>query len=269
MADTVEITIVRSDPGARSRFTVAAHAQQTVLDALFTIQGDDDPTLAFRCACRVGMCGSCGMVINGREGLACRTAVRPLGSRVHLAPMRHQAVVRDLVVDMASFFDAYAAVRPYLSPRPDVRDPVVARPGSGIREDIDLGLECINCGLCYSACDMVGLTGGRFLGPAALNRAYNLVADVRDGLADRRLDAVTRDLTGVWSCHTHMSCVEVCPKGIEPTRAIGRLKRRAALRALAGRRPRPDVEQYRWEGGAARGGEAGERPAAGRASCRP
>jgi succinate dehydrogenase/fumarate reductase iron-sulfur protein len=260
---TVRVTVERSDAAARRVFDLPTHPRQTVLDALFEIQADLDPSLAFRCSCRVGMCGSCGVVVNGREGLACRTAVRTLGPEVHVGPMRHMPVIRDLVVDMAPFFAAYQAVAPWLVAREGVHDPMVAPPGGAERGDIDLGLECINCGLCYSACDVVGDTLGRFLGPAALNRAYNLVADLRDGATEERLDRVLGGSSGVWGCHLHMSCVEVCPKGIEPTRAIAHLRRRAVRRLLPLGRRRPLPQQYSPAAGGGAGALAPQPPEGG------
>lgn len=230
-------------------YSVDTKNQLTVLDVLFHIQNELDETLAFRCSCRVGMCGSCGMVINGKEGLACRTGLEGLGSIVTLRPLRHMRRIKDLVVDMEDFFMKYEAVRPYLTARPEVRDPILAAPQSKIREEIDLGLECISCGLCLSACDVVTAVP-EFLGPAALNRAYNLIADVRDGARDLRLALVGQERSGVWQCHTHMSCVEVCPKNIAPTRAIAHLKRKLIARRLMGYREHrlPRVQRILKEG---------------------
>lgn len=232
----VTIGVQRSG-GGMQEYQVDGEGQQTVLDALFYIQNELDPSLAFRCSCRVGMCGSCGMVVNGREGLACRTSLKGLGSYVAIQPMRHMPVVKDLVVDMEGFLSKYRAVEPYLQPRPEVSQPIVATERDGIREDIDLGLECISCGLCVSACDVVGAVPD-FLGPAALNRAYNLIADVRDDHERERLEVVSRGVAGVWQCHSQMSCVEVCPKNIVPTRAITHLKRRLIKQRFVGLRPR-------------------------------
>ncbi len=229
------ITIRINRNGIEDVFQVEAKTQQTVLDALFYIQNELDSSLSFRCSCRVGMCGSCGMVINGKEGLACRTSLNQLGIDVSVQPLRHIPVIKDLVVDMEGFFSKYRSIEPYFSPRVEISEPIVASPQSGIRKDIDLGLECISCGLCLSACDVVSMVP-EFLGPAALNRAYNLVADVRDDRTDQRLSVVGAPRIGVWQCHTHMSCVEVCPKNIAPTRAIVNLKRILIRRSLLGKR---------------------------------
>lgn len=242
----MSVTLQIARTMGQQAYEVPDGSQQTVLDALFYIQNELDASLSFRCSCRVGMCGSCGMVINGRERLACRTPLSGLGPTITVQPMRHLPVVKDLVVDMDAFFDKYRQVHPYLQPRDDVPDPIIAPPDTGLRGDIDRGLECISCGLCVSACDVVGMVP-EFLGPAALNRAYNLVADIRDADPDDRLTVVGRSRQGVWQCHTHMSCVEVCPKNIAPTRAIAHLKRLLIRRRWLGRfkRPRPQMQRVR------------------------
>lgn len=211
--------------------------QMTVLDALFHVQTELDETLAFRCSCRVGMCGSCGMTIDGRPALACQTPVAPGGRplfEVTVAPMRHMPVVKDLVVDMAPFFEKYRAIVPYLVPKEPDAPPVTVPEGSDLRGEIDEQLECITCGLCYSGCAMVGLNRG-YLGPAALNRAYTLIADRRDAAREQRLKIVD-DAAGLWTCRTQMACTDYCPKHLSPTRAIQQLRgmvvKRRILKAL-------------------------------------
>ena len=214
----------------------------SLLDGLIWIQRNADPTLAFRCACRVGMCGTCGVVVNGKEGLACRTMARTLldgGARVE--PMRHLPVVRDLVTDMTAFHAKLRLAAPSApDPAHDAQFAVVA-PDSSERKAIDAQRECIYCGLCYSACTVAGMDAD-FLGPAALNRAFLSILDER-GLDERAgsdadaLDAVANE-RGLWRCHTMFECEAVCPKGISPTLAIQQLKRRAVgrkLRRLVGR----------------------------------
>jgi len=203
-----------------------------VLDAALWVQRNADPSLAFRCSCRVGMCGSCGMVIDGKARLACRTLVNSLGNDISLEPMKSMPVVRDLVVDMTPFFDKYRKAVPYFLPaNPDPElEPVLLPQDAKEREVIDAQRECIACGLCYSSCGMVGMDTG-FLGPAALNRAYVLVADPRDGARKQRLDLVASE-SGLWRCHTQFECASVCPKHIWPTVAIQRLKRKAIAHRL-------------------------------------
>lgn len=208
--------------------------RMSLLDALFYIQRHQDPTLAFRCACRVGMCGSCGLMANGRETLACRTLALSLvgssGAEIRLEPMRHMAVVRDLAVNMASFFEKYQRIMPALIPQADYKGLTLISPHSKERKVISEQRECISCGLCYSSCSVVAMSEG-FLGPAALNRVIVLIADSRDGASLERLELVSND-SGLWRCHTLFNCTAVCPKGISPTQAIQRLKRKAIAHNL-------------------------------------
>ncbi|MCS7207226.1 MAG: succinate dehydrogenase/fumarate reductase iron-sulfur subunit [Dehalococcoidia bacterium] len=235
MPRTVTVRIWRSGPsGQTGRWQTYSlplrQERATVLDLLFTLQAEQDPTIAFRCACRVGMCGTCGMRINGREGLACRTYVHTVGESITLEPMAHLPVVRDLVVDMAPFFERYRRILPYLVPAPDQIAPVVMRQDDPRREAIDAHRECIACGLCLSACRMVGMAPD-FLGPAALNRAYVLVADPRDTQRPQRLTRIAHE-GGLWRCHTMLDCTAVCPKGLAPTDAIQRLRRKVVAYRL-------------------------------------
>ena len=208
-------------------------ATMSVLDALIWVQRNVDPSLAFRRACRVGMCGTCGTVINGREGLACQTllgSVAGNGGEVRVQPLRHLPVIRDLVTDPGLFFDHLRGVDPSLVPGPDLQEPVVLSPDSRERRTVSPHRECIYCGLCYSACSVAGLDPG-FLGPAALNRAFALVSDSRDASGNQRLQKVASE-QGLWRCHTIFECTAVCPKGIPITRAIQGLKRRVVVDKL-------------------------------------
>ena len=191
---------------------------------LLKIQTEQDPSLAFRYACRVSMCGSCGMVINGRERLACKTVVADLKEKeINLRPLNHFPVVKDLVVDMDPFFEKYKVALPFFDPaaRPD--EPAVIPPDSRERQDIGLSTECIACGCCVSSCTMVNHHDA-YCGPAAVNRAFTLIADSRDGLRQERLAAV---LESCYHCRTELNCTEVCPKEISPTRAIKYLQKQA------------------------------------------
>jgi succinate dehydrogenase/fumarate reductase iron-sulfur protein len=224
----VALKVRRFDPAqddepSWSEYQVPLLEKITVLDALFYIVQNIDSTVSFRCACRAAMCGSCGMVMNGRDGLACRTQLAGLGKTVKVEPMRNMPVVKDLAVDMEPFFDKYRAVTPYLVPREDAAEPAVIPTGSPLRDVIDEHLDCITCGACYSACSLVG-SDPNYLGPAALNRAYCLTADVRDAAREQRLEAVTGQ-HGVWRCHSLYECAQVCPKNLIPTRAIRKLRK--------------------------------------------
>ena len=218
-------------------FRVPRRPNQTVLDVVTEIQRNLDPTLSYRFACRVGMCGSCAMVVNGRPRWTCRTRVSEAGTvsgTLRLEPLRNFRVVKDLAVDMAEFFDKWKAARGYFEPGDSPEsDFAVVPPTSEARQAADQAIECIGCGVCTSACDVVAWDKD-YLGPAALNRAWTLVNDVRDGAQDERLDAVAGP-AGCHSCHTHMSCTNFCPKGLAPTYSIAGLKRATLRRVLRGR----------------------------------
>jgi fumarate reductase iron-sulfur subunit len=212
--------------GHYQEFEVPRRASQTVLDVVTYIQRNLDPTLAYRFACRVGMCGSCAMTVNGTPRWTCRTHVDKVakGSRVQIAPLANMPVVRDLVADMREFFDKWARARGQFKPTATRHDGFAAvKPDTRERREADAGIECIGCGVCYAACDVVKWKDD-YLGPAALNRAWTLVNDVRDGGQRARLAAVAGD-AGCHSCHTMMSCTKHCPKGLSPTRSIAGLKR--------------------------------------------
>ena len=221
--------------GAFERFDVPRRGSQTVLDVVVHVQRHIDPSLAYRYACRVGMCGSCAMSVNGKARWTCRTHVDAVATdaTLEIAPLSHLPIVRDLVVDMAPFFDKWAAAKGQFAPTSTRTDDFAkVSPASPKRRAIDATIECIGCGVCYASCDVVGWKGD-YLGPAALNRAWTLVNDVRDGAGVERLRAVAGD-GGCQSCHTHQSCTRSCPKHLSPTAAIAGLKRLVAQAALKG-----------------------------------
>jgi fumarate reductase iron-sulfur subunit len=224
--------------GAYQSFEVPRRDSQTVLDVVTYIQRHLDATLSYRFACRVGMCGSCAMTVNGAPRWTCRTHVDKVAKagRLEIAPLANLPVVKDLVADMREFFDKWARARGHFTPVATRDDAFAAvKPDSRERREADAGIECIGCGVCYAACDVV--TWNRdYLGPAALNRAWTLVNDVRDGGQKARLDAVSGD-AGCHSCHTLMACTELCPKKLSPTRAIAGLKRATVKQALSAREP--------------------------------
>jgi fumarate reductase iron-sulfur subunit len=232
MQETLQVSVWRgnAEGGAFQDFCVPAQANQTVLDVVTHIQRELDPSLAYRFACRVGMCGSCAMVVNGRARWTCRTHVRKVAQdgRLELRPLANLPVIRDLATDMAPFFDKWARAKGTFQPKdsPDGAVPEefhVVPPSSQKRQAADAGIECIGCGVCYASCDIVAWNGD-YLGPAALNRAWTLVNDVRDDGRKARLDAVAGD-AGCHACHSTQSCTERCPKGIDPSGAIAGLKR--------------------------------------------
>ena len=216
--------------GAFQEFEVPRHASQTVLDAVTHIQRTLDSTLAYRFACRVGMCGSCAMTVNGVPRWTCRTHVDKVlkNDQMEIAPLRNLPVIRDLVTDMSGFFDKWAKAKGnFEGGRTRHDDFARVSAETAARKQVDAGIECIGCAVCYSACDVVAWNP-EYLGPAALNRAWTLVKDERDTAAIERLRAVAGD-AGCHSCHTHMSCTEHCPKQISPTAAIAGLKREVSL----------------------------------------
>ena len=229
------LKVFRWSPGFRERvqrFWVPAKEGMTVLDALLDAQRRLDSTLAFRYACRVGMCGSCGMVINGRERWACRTVLKSLRSGiVTVRPLYHFPLIRDLVVDMAPLVEQTARVGgAFIAPE---GRPAFARVGGDDpeRRQIDAAIECIGCGMCMSACTMVA-NDPRFPGPAALNRLFTLQRDSRDaGQAERTPVMLSEDT--LMRCHTQANCTDVCPMGISPTQSILALRRRAVRRLLS------------------------------------
>ena len=234
-ADLLAVEVWRG--GATGRFQtfhVTRSANQTVLDVVTNIQREQDATLAYRFACRVGMCGSCAMTVNGRPRWTCRTRVAAaLGSAtaLRLEPLRNFTVVRDLAVDMRAFFDKWHAAKGHFEPGVKPADDfAIVPPTTSRRQAADAGIECIGCGICHSACDVVTWNPD-YLGPAALNRAWTLVNDVRDQGNAARMDAVSAG-SGCHLCHTHMNCTEFCPKGLAPTYAIAGLKRAMVARAL-------------------------------------
>jgi fumarate reductase iron-sulfur subunit len=181
------------------------------------------------------MCGSCAMMVNGKARWTCRTHVQAVVGEgaLEIAPLANLPVVRDLVTDMRAFFDKWAQAKGEFVPTATRRDPVATVvPTSTARRAADAAIECIGCGVCYASCDVVRWLP-EYLGPAALNRAWTLVNDVRDGARTARLAAVAGD-AGCHACHTHQSCTERCPKRLAPTASIAGLKRAAALAAVRG-----------------------------------
>ena len=232
------IRVRRFDPAADRRprwqiYQVEARPMMSVLDTLFWILEQRDPTLAFRYSCRAGMCGSCAMVVNGREGLACGLRLERLRPPVSVEPLRSLPVVKDLLVDLRPFYDKYRAVDPfYVGEAPSLlgpaADPAVIPPGAGARQVVDRQIDCISCGACYSACPVAAIVP-EFLGPAALNRAYAVSADTRDTAAAERLRVAAAD-GGMFACHSVGNCVTVCPVGVNPLLSIQLLRKGAVHR---------------------------------------
>lgn len=236
MSVKLEVKVWRGGAeGKYQSFEVPRHPSQTVLDVVIHIQRSLDPTLAYRYACRVGMCGSCAMTVNGAPRWTCRTHVDRVCQKNELvvAPLRNLPVIRDLVTDMREFFDKWARAKAqFHGERTRSDDFARVAPSSPMRQAADAAIECIGCGVCYAACDVVSWNRD-YLGPAALNRAWTLVSDARDVAKLERLRAVAGD-AGCHACHTHMSCTERCPKHLSPTASIAGLKREVARAAMKG-----------------------------------
>ncbi len=196
-------------------------SEMMLLDALLALKAQDE-TLSFRRSCGEGVCGSDGMNVNGTNRLACITPLFSLKSPVVINPMPGLPVIRDLVVDMEQFYSQYRAVKPYLinnDPEPEVEH--LQSPAD--RDKLDGLYECILCGCCSTACPSFWWNPDKFLGPAALLQSWRFLADSRDQATDERLAGLDGPFK-LFRCHTIMNCVEVCPKGLSPTRAIGRIK---------------------------------------------
>lgn len=210
----------------------------TVLDGLIRIQNELDGALSFRYSCRSAICGSCPMTINGHEKLACRTSVRKeleRHGRIRIAPLRNLPIIKDLVVDMSSFWNKVRDIMPWLaasSERPgrlDTRGQLTLPPGTYDFHNVDA---CIMCGACLAACTSHEVSKG-FLGPAALAKADRFLEDPREPEAAKRLRLKELDQpNGMWDCVRCNYCVEVCPKDVRPMEAIVRLRRGALDRGL-------------------------------------
>ncbi len=232
---SIEVSVWRGDGsgGDFERFRVPQQASQTILDVVVWIQQNEDPTLAYRYACRVGMCGSCAMTVNGKPRWTCRTHVQKVlrDNKLEIAPLRNLPVIKDIAVDMTPFFEKWQAADGVFAPTKTSDDEVeTVEPESPARRAAAAGIECINCAVCYAACDVVS-SNANYLGPAALNRAWTLQNDVRDGGNTARLEAVTQT-GGCQNCHAQQGCAAFCPNGLNPTASIAGLKRMAVRRRL-------------------------------------
>ena len=192
-----------------------------LLDAILRIK-QQDPSLSLRKSCREGVCGSDALNINGRNGLACVTPVRRLKQPITLRPLPSFPVIRDLVVDMTQFYKQYYSIRPYLindTPPPEKeRLQSIAQ-----REELNGFYECILCACCSSQCPSFWWNPDKFVGPAGLLQAWRFIADSRDHATGERLEDLN-DAYRLFRCRTIMNCTEVCPKGLEPSRAIEKIR---------------------------------------------
>ena len=201
-----------------------------LLDALVRIKALDD-SLSLRRSCREGVCGSDAMNINGKNGLACITKLVDLKEPVELRPLPGLPVIRDLIVDMTQFFKQYDSIKPYLiNEDPPPRDKERLQSPED-REELNGLYECILCACCSTSCPSFWWNPDKFVGPAGLLQAYRFIADTRDQATSERLDNL-EDPYRLFRCHTIMNCVDVCPKGLNPTLAIGKIKELMVKRAV-------------------------------------
>ena len=201
-----------------------------ILDALIKIKNEVDPTLTFRRSCREGICGSCSMNIGGRNTLACTKGWDEFGKTVTISPLPHQPVIKDLVPDLTMFFAQYRAIEPWLhteTPAPQAE----WRQTPEDRDKLNGLYECILCACCSTSCPSYWWNGEKFYGPAALINAYRWLADSRDEAGGERLDGL-EDPFKLYRCHTIMNCAQVCPKGLNPAKAIAEIKKMLVDRAV-------------------------------------
>ena len=236
MAEMIEVSLWRGkEKGSYETFQVPQRENQTVLDVVTWVQRHADPTLSYRFACRVGMCGSCAMTVNGRPRWTCRTHISKVteNGKLEIGPLANLPVIKDLAADMRLFFEKWQGAKGVFAPSKTRADPIEKiLPTSAPRIAADAAIECINCAVCFAACDTVRWNED-YLGPAALNRAWTLVNDVKDAGNRERLSAIAA-AGGCHACHSHQSCQEHCPNKLNPTASIAGLKRRTMQAYIKG-----------------------------------
>ena len=205
-------------------------SDKMLLDALMRMKQTSDDSVSYRRSCREGVCGSDAMNINGKNGLACITNMRDLKEPIVLKPLPGLPVIRDLIVDMTQFFKQYNSIKPYLiNDEPPPEKERLQSPQE--RDELNGLYECILCACCSTACPSFWWNPDKFVGPAGLLQAYRFISDSRDQAVSERLDNL-EDPYRLFRCHTIMNCVDVCPKGLNPTHAIGKIKELMVRRAV-------------------------------------
>jgi fumarate reductase iron-sulfur subunit len=236
MSGEIAVSVWRGgEDGRYETYSVPRRESQTVLDVVTFVQRNIDPTLSYRFACRVGVCGSCAMTVNGKPRWTCRTHVSKVAGSgsLEIGPLENLPVIKDLATDMQPFFEKWQQAQGVFAPSKTRYDDIEQiPPSSPERRAADAAIECINCGVCYAACDTVRWNKD-YLGPAALTRAWTLINDARDAGNAARLQAVSEN-GGCHSCHSHQSCQELCPQTLNPTASIAGLKRRTLAAYLKG-----------------------------------
>ena len=204
-------------------------SDRMLLDALIRIKSIDD-SLALRRSCREGVCGSDAMNINGKNGLACITKISDLKEPVKLRPLPGLPIIRDLIVDMTQFFKQYNSIKPFvINHEPPPEKERLQSPED--RLELDGLYECILCACCSTSCPSFWWNPDKFVGPAGLLAAYRFIADTRDQATNERLDNL-EDPYRLFRCHTIMNCVDVCPKGLNPSLAIGKIREMMVKRGI-------------------------------------
>ena len=206
-----------------------AECGSMVLDVLLKIKNDLDGSLTFRRSCREGVCGSCAMNVNGKNTLACIKSLADYeGDTLKIYPLPHMSVVKDLVVDMTHFYEQYASIKPWIenSTIPE-RERLQSEPERAALNEL---YDCVLCACCSTSCPSYWWNSERYLGPAVLLQAYRWIADSRDTNTDERLNALD-DAFKLYRCHTIMNCVDTCPKGLNPAKAIADIKKKLVQRA--------------------------------------
>jgi len=218
-------------------YEVQADPFTSVLDALIGIKERSDRTLSMRYSCNMGICGSCGMVINGKPRLACETNVFALGTdTIRVGPLEGHPLLRGLVADFDEFFEKHKSVKPWIIRKDMVEKLTAQKEYHQTRGQVDYFLDfahCIECGLCVDACP-VSNTNPHFIGPQALSQAYRYNSDSRDEGERERLDSLDH-MEGVWGCEYAGACSQVCPKGVDPALTIQLLKLNIMKYRLSGR----------------------------------
>lgn len=233
--NTIHVEIYRYNPEKDTKpymenFKFSYSTDMMLLDLLIKLK-ESDPSLTFRRSCREGVCGSDGLNINGKNGLACITPLSSIikNNKIIVRPLPGLPVIRDLVVDMTQFYKQYEKIKPYLITDQKPKGEYIQTPEQ--REKLDGLYECILCACCSTSCPSFWWNPDKFIGPAGLLAAYRYLADSRDTATEQRLSELD-DAFSVFRCHGIMNCVNVCPKGLNPTKAIGQIKSMLLQRSL-------------------------------------
>ncbi len=227
---TLCVQIYRYDPELHTNpqldtyYLNKASSGNMVLDILMKIKDELDPTLTFRRSCREGVCGSCAMNIDGTNTLACIKHIGEIGDTIKIYPLPHLSVIRDLVCDLSGFYNQLKRVKPWLHPKTDmVESGIEQMQSEEDRRKLDGLYECVLCACCSTACPSYWWNEEKFLGPAALLQAYRWLVDTRDDAREERLQYLDDDFK-LYRCHTIMNCTKTCPKGLNPSAAIAKIK---------------------------------------------